>query len=296
MGGLSNALMRAASQAGVKLASNAAVQSINVSNEDTGQVTGVTLHDGTVIEATRVISNTTMAVTLDLLGGPTTSKLRNEHIRDISSISYESGCVKINLALNSLPQFSCCPPRNGVPSLEHQGTMHFEYTHQQIERAYGDAAAGRISERPVVEMVLPSAVDASLCPPGKHVALLLCQYAPYDLMKDKETQDLFVRRCLDVVEESAPGFIESIIGKEVLSGPELEDVFGLTGGNICHGAMTFDQLFFFRPTFHTSSYRTPIPGLYICGASCHPGGGVMGAAGCNAAGEIIADRDYGIIC
>jgi phytoene dehydrogenase-like protein len=158
--------------------------------------------------------------------------------------------------------------------------------------------AGRSSTRPVIEMTIPSVTDASLAPPGHHVALLFCQWAPYHLTSHgadggvvscdwKYEREAFAKRVFEVIEAHAPGFTASIVGFEVLAPPDLESVFGLPGGNICHTAMTYDQLLWMRPVPGYARYNTPIRGLWQGGAGCHPGGGVMGAAGYNAAQEIL---------
>jgi phytoene dehydrogenase-like protein len=164
---------------------------------------------------------------------------------------------------------------------------------EEIEEAYTDALAGRPSRRPVIEATMASALDPSLAPPGKHVLSLFIQYTPYRLAEgswdDPGVKDAFADRVFAVIEEFAPGFTASVLARDVLSPLDLERVFGLTGGNIFHGAMGFDQLFWLRPAPGWSGYRTPLPGLYLCGSGAHPGGGVLGAPGRNAARVAISD-------
>jgi phytoene dehydrogenase-like protein len=161
-----------------------------------------------------------------------------------------------------------------------------------IEAAFRDAANGRLPARPVVELTLPSALDPSLAPPGHHVASLFVQYVPHALGRDAwaPLRAELARRCFAMIDEVAPGFSESVLHCEVLAPPDLEDLFALPGGNIFHGAMTPDRLLFSRPLAGMAAYRTPIAGLWLCGAGTHPGGGVMGACGRNAAREILRDR------
>jgi phytoene dehydrogenase-like protein len=164
-----------------------------------------------------------------------------------------------------------------------------------LERAFDDARAGLPSREPVLECTLPSAVDPSVAPPGKHLMSMFVQYAPYRLAEGSwETErDRFADRCFAALERYAPGFTASVIAREVLAPPDLERRFGLTGGNIFQGAMTLPQLFFMRPLPGYARYRTPVRDLYLCGAATHPGGGVMGACGRNAAREILRDRRRG---
>ena len=141
-------------------------------------------------------------------------------------------------------------------------------------------------------MVLPSVLDDSLAPPGHHIANLFVQYAPYDLAEGDwdHMRDRFADRCIAEIERLAPGFARSVLHREVLAPPDIEARFGLTGGNIFQGAMPLHQVFSFRPVPGWSDYRTPVRGLYLCGAAAHPGGGVMGASGRNAAQAMLADR------
>jgi phytoene dehydrogenase-like protein len=166
---------------------------------------------------------------------------------------------------------------------------------EYLERAFDDARQGRPSAEPILECTLPSVVDPSVAPPGKHLMQLFVQYAPYRLAAGSwdELKERFADRCLEVLERYAPGVTRSVIAREVLSPLDLERRFGLTGGNIFQGAMTLGQLFFMRPLPGWADYRTPVPGLYLCGAATHPGGGVMGACGRNAAREILRDARRG---
>lgn len=172
----------------------------------------------------------------------------------------------------------------------------------EIEQAFRQAAQGEPSSRPVMEMVIPTSLDDSIgkkslaaathkkAPKGKHIVQLFCQYAPYKLANgswdDPGKKEAFANSCYKVIEEFAPGFTESIVGADLLSPLDLERIFGLQGGNIFHGAMRFDQLYSWRGA-GCSSYKTPVKNLFMCGAGCHPGGGVMGSAGRNCAIEVL---------
>eukprot|EP01018_Ginkgo_biloba_P001423 Gb_31329 [translate_table: standard] len=159
-----------------------------------------------------------------------------------------------------------------------------------------DAWNGYPSRRPLIEMTIPSVLDNTISPPGKHVINLFIQYTPYKLQEgswqDSAIRDAFAHQCFNLIDEYAPNFSSSIIGYDMLAPPDLEKVFGLTGGNIFHGAMGLDSLFLLRPIKGWSGYRTPLKGLYLCGAGSHPGGGVMGAPGRNAAHVVLQDRQH----
>ncbi len=286
MGRLSDAIAAAARDAGAEIRLDAPVARIRV---DGGRLRGVELAEGSAIETPCVVSGVDPCTTLlGLLGR---QHLEAEVVRELETIDFRSGVVKINLALDRLPSF---PAGSGVgrPGPEHQGTIHVGAADlDAIEDAFRVAESGHLPERPMVELTLPSALDATLAPPGHHVASLFVQYAPYEPVDGgwEVWRDRFADRVLALVDEVAPGFSASVLHREVLAPPDLERIFGLPGGNIFHGAMTPDRLLFTRPLGGWSRYRTPVPGLYLCGAGTHPGGGVMGACGRNAALEILRD-------
>ncbi len=208
----------------------------------------------------------------------------------VRNVDYASASLKINVALSELPDFTCLPGR--APGPQHRGTIHIAPTLDYVERAYDDAKYGRPSEAPVLECTIPSVVDPSVAPPGTHLMSMFVQYAPYALRDGSwdDRKEAFADRCLDVLAEYGPNIARrAVIHRQVLSPLDLERRFGLTGGNIFQGAMTLNQLFFQRPLPGYADYRTPIRGLYLCGAATHPGGGVMGACGYNAAREILRD-------
>ena len=285
MGRLADALAAAAREAGAEIRCGAPVARIAL---ESGRATGVVLASGEEIRAPIVVSNAAPQRTLLELAGR--EQLPDDVARALDAIDVRSGSAKLNLALARLPQFRGCAPG---PGPEHRGTIHVGATDLDgIERAFRDAADGRLPERPIIELTLPSALDPSLAPEGRHVASLFVQYVPHGLDRAawRELRGALAQRCFALIDEVAPGFSESVLHCEVLAPPDLEDLFGLPGGNIFHGAMTLDRLLFMRPLPGFAAYRTPLAGLYLCGAGTHPGGGVMGACGRNAAREILRDR------
>jgi phytoene dehydrogenase-like protein len=271
MGALSEALASAARAAGAEIRTLAEVKSIMIRD---GRAHGVALASGESLEADVVLSGADLARTAALVDD---TRLR----RRFPKRDYRSPVVKLNLALRELPRFQAKHDGGALPLT---GTIHLGPTDLDgIERAYAEAAAGRVPELPVVELTIPSLVDPGLAPPGRHVASIFAQYAPVASADDPRWPELrssFADRVLRTVESLAPGFTASIEHMEVLAAPDLERVFGLTGGNIFHGAMQPERLPF-------RGHRTPVPGLWSCGASAFPGGGVMGAPGRNAALEVL---------
>jgi len=286
MGALSEAIAGAARKAGAQVLAGRPVSSVLVEG---GRTRGVVLEDGTEVLARFVLSTADPRVTFLRL--TPREALPADFTARIEAMDFSSAVTKINLALEALPSFTALPGHEAAP--HHRGTVHIVSTLEEIEAAYRDACAGRASERPVIEMTLPSSLDPSLAPAGKHVASLFIQYTPYRLgdgsWDDPGRKDAFADRVFRVIEEYAPGFTSSVIARDVLSPLDLERVFGLTGGNIFHGAMGLDQLFWLRPAPGWSRYRTPLAGLYLAGAGAHPGGGVLGAPGRNAAMAVLAD-------
>ncbi len=294
MGGLTQALAAAARDLGVDIRTDADVARILTKN---GRATGVALANGDEYAAKQIASNADCHVTFELLLDP--DALPPEFRAAVASIDYSSASMKINLALDRLPQFSSCHPElverrelvGGRIGPQHRGTIHFCPDQDFIERAYDDAKYGKPSREPVVELTLPSAVDPTVAPPGKHLGSMFVQYAPYRLKDASWTQSLkdeVADRCFAIVEQYAPGFTASVLHRQVLAPPDLEATFNLTGGNIFQGAMSLQQLFAFRPLPGYAGYRTPIRGLFLCGSAAHPGGGVMGAAGRNASRAMLA--------
>ncbi len=286
MGGISNALAAAARAHGAELRVNAPVAKILTRG---GRVTGVALEDGTEFRAPRVASNADAHVTFLQLVDE--GDLEPAFVSAVRDIDYSSASLKINVALSELPDFSAVNGGDLPPHAHLRGTIHIAPTLDYMERAYDDAKYGRPSTDPILECTIPSVVDGTVAPPGRHVMSFFVQYAPYRLRNGTwdEVKDRFADRCFDILTEYAPNFKRAVIDRQVLSPLDLERRYGLTGGNIFQGAMTLPQLFFLRPLPGYADYRSPIKGLYLCGAATHPGGGVMGACGYNAAREILRD-------
>ena len=252
-----------------------------------GRARGVVLEGGEEIEAAVVASNLDPLVTfLRLLDE---SELPPAFVASMRRFRSEGTSCKINLALSGLPEFRAVP---GAPGPHHRATMHICPSIEYIERAWDDAKYGRPSERPMLEMTIPTMYDPSLAPAGKHIMGIFLQYAPYTLRDGSwdELREPFYNRVIDVMEEYVPNIRSIIIDRQVLTPLDLERRFGITGGNIFHGEMSLDQMFMMRPVAGWARYRTPVRGLYLCGSGAHPGGGVMGAPGYNAAREMLKDK------
>jgi phytoene dehydrogenase-like protein len=287
MGGLTQALAAAARELGAEIRCQAEVASILVQE---GRVTGVALQDGDELSAPIVASNADARVTFTRLVDP--KVLPPAFVEAVGRISYESASLKINVALAELPSFRACP--DTAPGPQHRGTIHICPDQDYIERGYDDAKYGQPSVRPILEITIPSVVDPTVAPPGQHLMSIFVQYAPYTL-RDSDWDTLrepFADRCFALLDEYAPNFMRSVLARQVLTPLDLERTFNLTGGNIFQGAMLPSQLFAFRPVLGSAGYRTPIGGLFLCGAAAHPGGGIIGAAGLNAAREILGQRRF----
>jgi phytoene dehydrogenase-like protein len=285
MGRLSEAIADAAREAGAQLRTDSPVASIDV---ERGRVSGVTLEDGSTVAAATVVSGADPHRTL--LGLTRREHLPEELVHELQTIDFRSPSVKINLALDRLPRFHGIAGDAAGP--EHVGTIHLgARSLDALDAAFDAARQGRLPDRPLIELTIPSAIDGSLAPPGRHVASMFVQYAPYALAESSWDieRDRFADRVFALVDEVAPGFSQSVLHREVLAPPDLESIFALTGGNIFHGAMSLDRLLCLRPLPGWAHYRTPVEGLYLCGAGTHPGGGVMGACGRNAAAEVLRD-------
>jgi len=283
MGAITQAMARAAQARGVALFTDSPVARVAIRG---GRATGIVLADGAEIASPRVVANVDPKLLyLRLIEA---SALDADFRRRIEAYRCASATFRMNVALDALPEFSCLRGdgphlRSGIivgPSLAY------------MERAYFDARQHGWSREPIVEMLIPSLVDPTLAPPGKHVASLFCQHAnpqlpggrSWDAVKE-EVSELM----LDTVDRYAPGFRASVIARRALSPLDLEREFGLTNGDIFHGQLTLDQLFSARPVLGHGNYRGPLKGLYMCGAGTHPGGGVTGVPGHNAAREILRD-------
>jgi phytoene dehydrogenase-like protein len=288
MGAISDALAQSAMAKGATIRTDAEVEQILIKD---GRAYGVALKNGDELHARVVVSNADPKRTF--LGLVAREHLEGDFRRELENFRVEGCSVKINLALDGLPNFTAFPNTSDrEPSLPHLTTMHVCPTMDYVDRAWEDAKQGRPSTNPMLECTIPTAYDDSIAPPGKHIMCIFAQYAPYtlrDAVWDQTLKDQFADCCLDALADYAPNIKEIILHRQVISPLDMEQEYGLTGGNIFHGEMELDQLFFLRPVAGWAQYRTPIHGLYLCGSGTHPGGGVMGAPGYNAAREILRD-------
>lgn len=285
MGALSQAMAASAEAVGVEIRTDISVEEILIADQKT---TGVKLSNGETIQTRCVASNADAHVTFEKLipVGTLPESFQNA----VSRIDYSSASMKMNLAVSELPDFTC-KPGNKEPGPQHRGTIHIGATCEEIERAFDAAKYGVPSQQPIIEMTIPTSVDTTLAPAGNHILSLFIQYAPYKLASGNwdEIKEEFADRCIQRIAEFAPNVPASVLHRQVISPLDLERTFSLTGGNIFQGAMPAHQLYNLRPVPGWSDYRTPIEGLYLCGSAAHPGGGVMGACGRNAAREILRD-------
>jgi len=283
MGAITQALAAAGRKLGVEIRTAAPVAQIDVRN---GRARGVVLEDGSEIRSKFVLSNADPKRTF--LKMVAASELPEDFVRAVRGIKMDGPCAKLNLVLAQEPRFMGTPPNATplertfytlVPSLEF------------AERCYNIARSGEIPEELWVDCVVSSNADDSLAPAGKHILTCFVQYVPYRLRNGSwdENRDLLANRVIKKIGEHAPNVPNAILARHVLTPLDLERTYGLTEGNIFHGDLTLEQLFFMRPVPGWSRYRTPIAGLYLCGAGAHPGGGVTGAPGHNAAHQVLRD-------
>ncbi len=288
MGAISEALAQSAQAKGATIRTDAEVEQILIKD---GRAYGVVLKNGEELRAKVVVSNADPKRTF--LNFVPAEHLPAEFRQSLQSFRVEGCSIKINLALDGLPNFTAFPNRSDHEiNLPHKTTMHVCPTMDYIDRAWEDAKQGIPSRNPMLECTIPTAYDDSIAPPGKHIMCIFAQYAPYslkDAVWDQTLKDKFADRCLDALADYAPNIKNLVLHRQVISPLDMEREYGLTGGNIFHGEMDLDQLFFLRPTAGWAQYRTPIQQLYLCGSGTHPGGGVMGAPGYNAAREILRD-------
>jgi phytoene dehydrogenase-like protein len=284
MGAITQAMAKEAKDRGVTIELNAAVKSLVV---DGGRARGVVLEDGRELRSNIVVSN----LNPKLLFGSLVARhdVPEDFAQRIDAYKVGSGTFRMNVALSELPRFACLPEAG--PHLSSGIIM--APSMRYMEQAFFDAKTFGWSKKPIVEILMPSTVDDSLAPPGKHVASLFCQHVLPTLPDGKswddhreEVADLMI----DTVNGFAPNFKSSIIARQIHSPLDLERKFGLVGGDIMHGHLSLDQLFSARPVLGHGDYRTPIKGLYQCGSGTHPGGGVTGVPGHNAAREVLRDR------
>ncbi|GGZ93939.1 phytoene desaturase family protein [Novosphingobium arvoryzae] len=282
MGAITQAMARACEAAGVEISLESPVAKVLV---DGGKVRGVKLESGEEIAATIVASNAGPALLYRQLVDP--SDLDDDFKRRIKGYKTCSGTFRMNVALSELPDFSVLPGK--AQAEHHTAGIIIAPGLDYMDRAFTDAQQHGWSKKPIVEIMLPSTVDDSLAPPGQHVASLFCQQ--FDPKVDWDThREAVADLIIDTVNDHAPNFKASVIARQIHSPLDLERKFGLIGGDIMHGTMGIDQLWAARPVLGHGDYRGPIKGLYMCGAGTHPGGGVTGAPGHNAAHAILADR------
>jgi len=285
MGTLCQAIADVARKHGATILTGAEVSQILVRGD---AVAGVVLSDGTEIESGIVLSNADPKRTfLQLLPQ---GALPEEFVRKVQGIKMTAAAFKVNIVADGLPRFKCAGLDLEGGQIHLKGTIHLCPSLEFLKAAYSDFARGEPSREPMVEMCVPTVLDESLAPEGKHIVSLFVQYAPYEPVGGwGRWKDEFVKRILAVVDEFAPNFSSQVVHLQALSPRDFEAEFALTGGNIFHGDITPDQMFSFRPVSGWAQYRTPLRGLYLCGAGAHPGGGVIGAAGHNAAMVVLRD-------
>ena len=288
MGALTEALKRSAEAYGAQVRTNAAVSRIDVRD---GSAVSVVLENGDELGARLIVSNADPKRTFLQLIGPTC--LPTEFVKQISAYRCEGSSFKINLALGELPNYTAWPGTDAGP--QHRGTTHICASLDALDRAWDEAKYGMPSCEPLLEITIPTTYDASLAPRGKHIMTIFAQYAPYRLSGstwDEAQKAAFVERAMSLLEQYAPNIRGAVEHVHALSPLDLETEYGLTGGNIFHGDLRLDQLFALRPAAGWANYTTPIRGLFLCGSGTHPGGGVTGAPGHNAARAILARYRY----
>jgi phytoene dehydrogenase-like protein len=281
MGAVSEAIAASARAKGAEIRTSSPVSHVLIKN---GKAQGVILENGDELHAPIVASNLDPKLTFLRLVAP--QHLDPEFSASIERFRVEGTSLKINLALESLPDFTALP---GTPGPQHGATMHICPSIEYVERAWDDAKYGRPSHNPLIEMTCPTIYDPSLAPRGRHIMGIFLQYAPYTLRGAtwEDLREPYGDRVLEVISHYAPNMRDIVRERQILSPLDLERRFGISGGNIFHGEMSLDQMFVLRPVAGWARYRTPVPGLFICGSGAHPGGGVMGAPGYNAAREIL---------
>ncbi|HEX7280423.1 MAG TPA: NAD(P)/FAD-dependent oxidoreductase [Vicinamibacterales bacterium] len=287
-GAVSNAIASAAREYGAEIRTEAPVARILTKN---GRATGVVLENGDELAASLVVSS--VDPNLTFLKFMDERELPAEFVEGVKRYKYRGSSGKVNLALDALPNFTCLPG----PGPHLRGAISISPSVDYMEQAYDDAKYGEFSRRPYIDMVIPSLTDPSVAPPGKHVMSCFVQYAPYDLrdpatgsrepLRWDDQREAFGDAVINAIADYAPNIKDIILHRQVLTPLDIERTFGLTEGNIFQGELTLEQLFFLRPVPGWARYATPIDRLYMCGSATHPGGGIMGAPGKNAADRIL---------
>jgi phytoene dehydrogenase-like protein len=285
-GAISNAIASAARELGVEIRTEAPVARVLMNN---GQARGVVLDNGDEIRCDVVSSSLDPRLTFMKMVGK--EHLPADFVEDVNRYKFRGSSGKVNLALSGLPDFTCLPGEG-----RHlRGAISISPGVEYMERAYDDAKYGRYSRRPYIDMVIPTLTDPSVAPPGKHILSCFVQYAPYHLKEGTwdQKREEFGDTVVDTISEFAPNLRSLILHRQVLTPLDIETMFGLSEGNIFQGELTLEQLFFLRPAPGWAQYRTPVRNLYMCGSATHPGGGIMGAPGLNAANMILRDWKRG---
>lgn len=285
MGAITQAMAKAAAAKGADIRLSAGVSEVIV---EKGRAVGVVTETGERIMARAVVANVNPKLLFTRLVDPAHQPA--EFKRRMDGWRCGSGTFRMNVALSELPSFTSLPGR--ALADHHTSGIVIGPSLQYMDQAYRDARAQGWANRPLVEMLIPSTLDDSLAPPGQHVASLFCQHVAPTLPDGRswdDARETVADVVIDTVDEFAPGFKASVVGRQILSPLDLERTFGLLGGDIFHGALGLDQIFSARPALGFADYRTPVAGLYLCGSGTHPGGGVTGAPGHNAAAEMLKD-------
>jgi len=283
MGAITEAMRREAESLGVEVRVGQGVERVVVRD---GMARGAALEDGTEIASRCVVSNANPRALLGLL-----RDVSGDWREAFGNYQCESATFRMNVALSALPDFSCAPGTSPQP--HHGSGIIMAPSLAFMDRAYASARERGWSDEPIVEMLIPSTVDDSLAPPGRHVASLFCQHFRYGLPEGRSwdaDREKAADAVIDQVTRFAPNFRSLVLGRRILSPLDLEREYGLAGGDIFHGKLTLNQLFSARPVLGHGDYRMPLRGLYLCGSGAHPGGGVTGVPGHNAAREILRDR------
>lgn len=286
MGALTQALAKAATASGAIVRTGADVAGIHVKD---GKATAVVLADGEEIPARVIVSNADPRHTFLRLVDPT--DLDPDFLNKIRNYRSQGAAAKVNLALSGLPSFSALENEDGDGAAQLSGRIHIGPDIDYLERAFDDAKYGDYSRQPYMDITIPSLTERSLAPKGAHVMSVYVQFAPFKLKEGDWTsrREEFADTVIKTLSHYAPGLSEMIVHRQIITPLDLEQNYGLSGGHIFHGEMSLDQFFTFRPLIGWAQYRTPIEGLYLCGAGTHPGGGVTGAPGANASREILKD-------
>ena len=281
-GAISNAIAGAAREAGVEIRTETAVSKILVKE---GTAAGVVLENGDYFTANVVCSSLDPNQTFMKMVGE--DHLPAEFTEDVKRYKYRGSSGKVNMSLDALPDFKAL----GGSGPHLRGAVSISPSIDYMEGAYDDAKYGRLSRRPYIDIVIPSLTDPSVAPPGKHVMSCFVQYAPYHLKEGTwdDQRDAFGDTVVNTLAEYAPNIKDIILHRQVVTPLDLEREWGLTEGNIFQGELTLEQLFFLRPAAGWAQYKTPIRNLYMCGSATHPGGGIMGAPGRNAAMRILKE-------